>query len=100
MSTATFTQHKINTTPNKRLHFDPLYLQIVDVLRNKKLSFQELSEYLEENDEDKLSADLNSLVHAGIISLKFDRNQVSYTLAQHRLQQPLHMLYKLERGKV
>lgn len=54
----------------------------MDVLEKRPLSFQELSRLVQEDDE-QLSRDIDYLVHAGVVSMRFRDHHVMYTLAHH-----------------
>jgi predicted transcriptional regulator len=59
--------------------------EIIDVLEKEPLSFQELSRRVHENDE-KLSQDIDNLVHAGVVGMRFRNHRVLYTLKHHQFR--------------
>lgn len=70
MSTRINSQYKTSTS------------QIVRMLNDRELSFQQLSQVLHQDEED-LSKDLDHLVDNAVIARKFHNHHVTYTRAQH-----------------
>lgn len=55
--------------------------QIMDVLSKRPLSFWELSRKIDEDDE-SLSQDVDEMVQAGVVTMRFHNHRVQYKLAQ------------------
>lgn len=94
MSVRVVTRDNTNTAQINKLLAQPLYLQIMNVLAREELTFQELAEFLKQDDEE-LSQAIDTLAKAGAIKRHFHRHEVVYALRESSLKHTIHILYGL-----
>ncbi len=81
MSTRTNSQYKTSTS------------KIINILDRKELSFHQLSQRLQE-DEEVLSRELNQLIRDDIVARKFHNHNVTY--ARIHYPRAMRLLHKIE----